>query len=78
MNPSPQVVSIDEFIKQVEDLWGTAGGDHEEHPLTSEQRAELDRRLDAYALNLTRIQPAPAAPGVRTLNRFLHGRRRKP
>ena len=39
---------IDERIRLVEDLWDNIAADQETLPLTAEQRAELDRRLDAY------------------------------
>jgi putative addiction module component (TIGR02574 family) len=39
---------IDERIRLVEDLWDSIAADQETLPLTAEQKAELDRRLDAY------------------------------
>ena len=39
---------IGERIQLVEDLWDRIAADQALLPLTDEQRAELDRRLDAY------------------------------
>jgi putative addiction module component (TIGR02574 family) len=39
---------LDERIQLVEDLWDSIAADSSALPLTPEQRAELDRRLDAY------------------------------
>jgi putative addiction module component (TIGR02574 family) len=39
---------LDERIQLVEDLWDSIAADQNALPLTAEQRAELDRRLDAY------------------------------
>lgn len=39
---------LDERIQLVEDLWDSIAEDQNALPLTPEQRAELDRRLDAY------------------------------
>jgi len=39
---------LDERIQLVEDLWDSIAGDQNALPLTPEQRAELDGRLDAY------------------------------
>jgi putative addiction module component (TIGR02574 family) len=47
-------LSVDERIKLVEDLWDSIAADQNALPLTSEQKAELDRRLDAYALDRNR------------------------
>lgn len=40
---------LEERIRLVEDLWDSIAADQNVLPLTPEQRAELDRRLDAYA-----------------------------
>ncbi|MBT9149116.1 MAG: hypothetical protein DDT28_00537 [Dehalococcoidia bacterium] len=37
-----------ERIRLVEDLWDSIAADQVALPITDEQRAELDRRLDAY------------------------------
>ena len=39
---------IVERIQMVEDLWDSIAADQAALSLTDEQRAELDRRLDAY------------------------------
>ena len=45
---------LDERIKLVEDLWDSIAADQNVLPLTPEQKAELDRRLDAYAVDKNR------------------------
>jgi putative addiction module component (TIGR02574 family) len=42
----------------VEELWGSIAAEQAALPLTAEQRDELDRRLDAYAADGNRGQPA--------------------
>jgi putative addiction module component (TIGR02574 family) len=42
---------IDERIKLVEDLWDSIASDQNALPVTLEQKVELDRRLDAYAID---------------------------
>ena len=44
-------LSIPERIQLVEDIWDTIAEVPEEVRLTDEQKAELDRRLDAYHRN---------------------------
>lgn len=39
---------VDERIRLVEELWDSIAADQKVLPLTNEQKAELDRRLDAY------------------------------
>ena len=39
---------IVEKIQLVEDLWDSIAADQESIPLTTEQREELDKRLDSY------------------------------
>jgi putative addiction module component (TIGR02574 family) len=53
-------LTVDERIKLVEDLWDSIAAD---------QRSELDRRLNAYALDKNRGQPA--ADAVRDVRRQL-------
>ncbi len=48
MNAKLSKLPIDERIKLVEDLWDSIASDQKALPLTDEQKAELDRRLDAY------------------------------
>src|ERR1700740_2682397 len=42
---------IDERIKLVEDLWDSIASDQGHLPVAPDQKAELDRRLDAYAID---------------------------
>ena len=42
---------IRERIQLVEDLWDSIAAEQSALPMTDEQKAELDRRLDAYELN---------------------------
>ena len=48
MNTKLSKLSVDERIKLVEELWDSIASDQMALPLTDEQKAELDRRLDAY------------------------------
>lgn len=48
MNANLSKLSLDERIRLVEDLWDSIASDLNTLPLTPEQQAELDRRLDAY------------------------------
>ena len=45
---------VDERIKLVEELWDSIASDQMVLPLTDEQKAELDRRLDAYEVDRNR------------------------
>ena len=60
MEKKLQQLTVDERIKLVEDLWDSIAAD---------QRSELDRRLNAYALDKNRGQPA--ADAVRDVRRQL-------
>jgi len=51
MNAKLKELSVEERIKLVEDLWDSIAADQQALPLTSEQKAELDRRLDAFAID---------------------------
>lgn len=42
---------IDERIKLVEDLWDSIASDQNALSVTPEQKIELDRRLDTYAID---------------------------
>lgn len=44
-------LSVPERIQLVEDIWDSIAEVPETVPLTSDQKAELDRRLDAYHRN---------------------------
>lgn len=48
MNANLRNLPLDERIRLVEDLWDSIAADQTLLPLTPEQKAELDRRLDAY------------------------------
>lgn len=48
MNTKLRALPVDERIKLVEELWDSIAADQKTLPLTDEQKAELDRRLDAY------------------------------
>ncbi len=48
MNTKLSKLPVDERIKLVEELWDSIASDQKTLPLTDDQRAELDRRLDAY------------------------------
>ena len=48
MNKKLNKLPVDERIKLVEELWDSIASDQKALPLTDEQKAELDRRLDAY------------------------------
>lgn len=58
MNIKLRDLPIDERIKLVEDLWDSIAADHEALPFTPEQKAELDKRLDAYEADKDPGQPA--------------------
>ncbi len=51
MNTKLSKLSVDERIKLVEELWDSIASDQKALPLTDEQKAELDRRLDAYEVD---------------------------
>jgi len=48
MNSNLKQLPVNERIRLVEDLWDSIASDQNSLPLTPEQKAELDRRLDAY------------------------------
>ncbi|MDM8536877.1 addiction module protein [Desulfobacterales bacterium HSG17] len=50
-NANLRTLPIVERIRLVEDIWDSIAADRAILPLTDEQRAELDRRLDAYELD---------------------------
>lgn len=51
MNTRLSRLPIEERIKLVEELWDSIAADQKALPLTDEQKAELDRRLDAYEVD---------------------------
>jgi putative addiction module component (TIGR02574 family) len=54
METKLQQLPIDERIKLVEDLWDSIAADQHALALTPDQKAELDRRLDAYEIDKNR------------------------
>jgi len=52
---------LDERIRLVEDLWDSIASDQNALPLTPEQKAELDRRLDTYEADGNLGRPAEDA-----------------
>lgn len=62
-------LSIPERIQLVEDIWDTIAEVPEEVGLTGEQKAELDRRLDAYLKN-----PDEGSPWGMIRDRIRNGR----
>jgi len=48
MNSSLRDLSVEQRMRLVEELWDSIAADQAALPLTDEQRAELDRRLDAF------------------------------
>ncbi len=48
MTANLRALPIGERIGLVEDIWDSIAADHAALPMKDEQRAELDRRLDAY------------------------------
>lgn len=61
METKLQLLPVDERIKLVEDLWDSIAADQSVLPLTTDQKAELDRRLDAYPIDGNRRQIATDA-----------------
>ena len=51
-------LTLEERIKLVEDIWDSIAAEQEALPLTSEQRRELDRRLERYRVDGDRGGPA--------------------
>ena len=58
MNSSLKQLPVDERIRLVEDLWDSIAVDQSAIPLSSEQMAELDRRLDSYEADGDSGRPA--------------------
>lgn len=58
MNTKPQLLPVEERLKLVEDLWDSIAADQHALRLTDEQKAELDRRLDAYEVDKNHGRPA--------------------
>jgi putative addiction module component (TIGR02574 family) len=61
MSTKLQQLPVEERIKLVEDLWDSIAADQQALRLTAEQKAELDRRLDAYEIDKNRGRVAADA-----------------
>lgn len=48
MNAKLLELPVEERIRIVEDLWDSIAADQKSLPLTADQKAELDQRLNAY------------------------------
>jgi putative addiction module component (TIGR02574 family) len=69
MEKKLQQLTVEERIKLVEDLWDSIAADQGALPITADQRIELDRRLNTYAVDKNRGRPA--AEAVRDIRRRL-------
>ena len=58
MNPSLRDLPVEQRLQLVEELWDSIAADQAALPLTAEQRAELERRLDAYEVDGDMGRPA--------------------
>lgn len=58
MNAKLLQLPVDERLRLVQDLWDSIAAERQVLPLTDAQRAELDRRLDAYEADGDRGRPA--------------------
>ncbi|MCL4791743.1 MAG: addiction module protein [Gammaproteobacteria bacterium] len=58
MNADLRNLPLDERIRLAEDLWDSIASDQKALPLTPEQKAELDRRLDIYEADRDAGRPA--------------------
>ena len=63
MNAKLKQLPVEERIKLVEDLWDSIAADQQALRLTAEQKAELDRRLDAYEIDKNQGRLAADAVG---------------
>lgn len=54
MNAKLRELPVEERIKLVEDLWDSIAEDRKALQVTPEQKAELDRRLEAYEVDKNR------------------------
>lgn len=52
MTPSLRDLPIEERLRIVEDLWDSIAAEQAKLDITPEQRAELDRRVDAFAVDM--------------------------
>lgn len=56
-----RTLPISEKIRLVEDIWDSIAADQSALPMSDEQRAELDKRLDAYESDGLKGREASAA-----------------
>jgi putative addiction module component (TIGR02574 family) len=61
MSTGLKELPLEERIKLVEELWDSISADQENLKLTAEQRAELDRRLEAFEIDGKIGRPAQEA-----------------
>ncbi len=69
MNAKLQALPVEERIRVVEDLWDSIAADQKALSLTAAQKAELDRRLDAYEIdkNMGRLASVAVADILRKI-----------
>ena len=65
MNMKIEDLTVEERLKLVEDIWDSIAAEQEKLPLTSEQRKQLDRRLEAY-----RLDRNSGTPGFEAIKRI--------
>jgi len=58
MDTTLKNLPVEERIRIVEDLWDSIARDQTALPLTEDQKAELDRRLDAFGIDGNLGRPA--------------------
>jgi putative addiction module component (TIGR02574 family) len=58
MNTTLKSLPLDERIRLVEDLWDSIALDQMAIPLSQDQKAELDRRLQAFEIDGNPGRPA--------------------
>lgn len=58
MNSRLRSLPLEERLRLVEDLWDSIASDQRALPLTADQKAELDRRLDTYEADGSVGRPA--------------------
>ena len=58
MNVKLRELPVEERIKLVEDLWDSIAADRKALPITPEQQAELNHRLEAYEVDKSRGRTA--------------------
>ncbi len=58
-------LTLEERLKLVEDIWDSIAAEQEALSLTSEQRRELDRRLERY-----RVDGARGVPAAQSIERI--------